>query len=108
MESVDRASVLVREGKNAFVRFKIEEGQLTITSRADEGKYFETIPIEQEGNDIEIGFNGRFVSDTLKVIEDEKIMMEFNTSISPCLVKPLEGDSYEYLILPVRLSSGNI
>jgi DNA polymerase-3 subunit beta len=107
-DSVERASLLVREGKNTFIRFKIEENILTITSRADEGKYLEEIVVEKEGEDIEIGFNGRFVSDTLKVISDEEIVMLFNTSISPCLVQPVSGDNYEYLILPVRLSTGNI
>jgi DNA polymerase-3 subunit beta len=108
LDSVERATLLVREGKNTFVRFKIEENILTITSRADEGKYHEEIAVEKDGEDIEIGFNGRFVSDTLKVISDDEINMLFNTSISPCLVQPLEGDSYEYLVLPVRLSTGNI
>jgi len=106
--SVERASLLVREGKNSFIRFSFEGDVLNITSRADEGKYFESINVEKEGDDLEIGFNGRFVSDTLKVISDEKIILEFNTGISPCLVRPTEGDKYIYLILPVRLSTGNI
>jgi DNA polymerase-3 subunit beta len=108
LDSVERATLLVREGKNTFIRFKIEDQLLTITSRADEGKYHEEIVVEKTGEDIEIGFKGRFVGDTLKAISDEESVMIFNTSISPCLVKPLEGDSYEYLILPVRLSTGNI
>ena len=35
----------------------------------------------------------------------EMIKMEFNTAVKPCLIKPLEGNSYEYLILPVRIPS---
>jgi len=107
-ESVERASLLVREGKNSFIRFSFNDDILNITSRADEGKYFESINIEKDGEDLEIGFNGRFVSDTLKAIEDKEVILEFNTSISPCLVRPVKGDKFIYLILPVRLSSGNI
>jgi DNA polymerase-3 subunit beta len=108
LDSVERATLLVREGKNTFIRFNLEGSLLIITSRADEGKYYEEIAVEKEGEDIEIGFNGRFVSETLKAISDEEIIMLFNTSISPCLVKPVEGENYEYLILPVRLSTGNV
>ena len=108
LESVERASLLVKEGRNSFVRFKIEGEELTITSRADEGEYVENIIVEKDGEDLEIGFNGRFVSDTLKAIDDEEIMLEFNKSINPCIVKPVEGEGYVYLILPVRLSTGNV
>ncbi|MDR1954187.1 MAG: DNA polymerase III subunit beta [Clostridiales Family XIII bacterium] len=108
MESVERASIIVREGKNSFIRFSLEEGQVIISSRAEEGTVRETVPIEIEGNPIEIGFNARYMIDTLKAIEDEEILMDFNTSISPCLVRPIEGEYYEYLILPVRLSTASI
>ena len=42
--------------------------------------------------------------DALKEIEDEKVKMEFKTGTTPCLLKPIEGEEYEYLILPVRIS----
>ncbi len=29
--------------------------------------------------------------------------MHFNSNVSPCVVKPQDGDSYLYLILPVRV-----
>jgi DNA polymerase-3 subunit beta len=108
IESVKRASIIVREGKNSFIRFKLEENDLIVSSRADEGRNKDIIPVEKIGDDIEIGFNGRFLNDVLRAIPDEKIVIDLNTSISPCIVKPEEGDQYQYLILPVRLSTGNI
>ena len=41
----------------------------------------------------------------VKVIEDEEVVMEFNTNVTPCLVKPEEGSDFEFLILPVRITS---
>ena len=35
--------------------------------------------------------------------EDEEIELNFSSNVSPCVVKPVEGDSYIYLILPVRI-----
>jgi DNA polymerase-3 subunit beta len=108
MDGVDRCSIIVREGKNSFIRLKMEDDNLLITSRSEEGSTKEEIKIEKEGENIEIGFNAKYMGETLRAINDTDIVMEFNTSISPCLVKPLNGSKYEYLILPVRLSTGNI
>jgi DNA polymerase-3 subunit beta len=78
---------------------------MNISSASEEGSVNEDIIMEKTGNDLEIGFNSKYVMDALKVIEDEMIKMEFNTAVKPCLIKPLEGNSYEYLILPVRIPS---
>jgi DNA polymerase-3 subunit beta len=103
-ESAERASVLIKEGKNNFIKMSFSDGQMVMTSRNEEGAFRDEIMTDQSGNDIEIGFNARFVLDTLKVISDEDIRMNFNTPVTPCLIRPTEGNSYEYLVLPVRLA----
>lgn len=102
-ESIERASLLAKEGKNNLIKMTIKENILTITSRSEEGNVREEIAIDKMGDDLEIGFNSKFVIDVLKAIEDEEVSMNFKTGTSPCVVKPVEGDSYEYLILPVRI-----
>ncbi len=103
VESIERASLLAKEGKNNLIKMSIKEDIMTITSRSEEGNVKEEIAIEKNGNDLDIGFNSKYVIDVLKAIDDEKICLNFKTGISPCVVKPVEGDSYEYLILPVRI-----
>lgn len=105
LESIERASLLAKEGKNNLIKMSIRNNLLTITSRSEEGNVKEEIIMEKTGDDLEIGFNSKFVIDVLKVIEDDQISMNFKTGTSPCVVKPVEGDSYEYLILPVRIPS---
>lgn len=102
-ESIERASLLAREGKNNLIKMTIKNNLLTITSRSEEGNVREEIIMEKEGEDLEIGFNSKFVIDVLKVIDDDEIVMHFLTGTSPCMVKPVSGDAYEYLILPVRI-----
>ena len=41
--------------------------------------------------------------DALRVLSDEFITINFNSAINPCVIKPVEGDEYLYLILPVRM-----
>ncbi|MGI6721263.1 MAG: DNA polymerase III subunit beta [Anaerovoracaceae bacterium] len=105
LSSIDRASLLAKEGKNNLVRFNIEENLLSITSNSEEGRVKEELIMEKEGGDLEIGFNSKYISDALKAVDDETVIMEFNTPTTPCLIKPLEGNSFEYLILPVRIPS---
>ncbi len=105
LESIERASLLAREGKNNLIKMSMKNDLLTITSRSEEGNVKEEIVVEKTGNDLEIGFNSKFVIDVLKAIDDEEILMKFKTGTSPCLVTPVEGNSYEYLILPVRIPS---
>ena len=108
LNAVDRAAMLKSEGKNAFVRFSIMDGSVTVSSRADEGRGRETVAAEKKGEDLEIGFDARFLTDALKVISDDMIELNYNTSVSPCLIRPVEGDKFEYLILPVRLSTVSV
>ena len=108
LSAVERASMLKSEGKESGVRFSMGEKAITISSRAEEGKGKETVFAEKEGEDLEIGFNARLVIDALKTISDEDIELNCNTGISPCLVKPIEGDRFEYLIMPVKLSSFSV
>ena len=105
MESIERASLLSKEGKNNLIKLSIKDTIITITSKSEEGNVREDIIVEKTGDDLEIGFNAKYVLDVLKSIEDEEIYMLFNTSITPCLVEPIEGNGFEYLILPVRITS---
>lgn len=103
LESIERASLLAKEGKNNLIKMIIHNNLLTVTSRSEEGNVKEEIVMEKTGDDLEIGFNSKFVMDVLKSIDDEEICMKFKTGTSPCVVSPVEGNSYEYLILPVRI-----
>lgn len=103
LESIERASLLAKEGKNNLIKITIKNNLLTVTSRSEEGNVKEQIVMEKTGEDLEIGFNSKFVIDVLKVIDDEEIMMTFKTGVTPCVVTPVTGDSYQYLILPVRI-----
>lgn len=103
LESIERASLLAKEGKNNLIKMTLKDNMMTITSRSEEGNVKEEIAIEKTGNDLEIGFNSKYVMDVLKSISDEAISMNFKTGTSPCVVKPVNGNAYEYLILPVRI-----
>lgn len=104
LEGIDKASVFAREEKNNLVKFKIESNKMEITAKTEEGNVYDELDISLEGEPLEIGFNAKYIKEALSVIEDDEIILEFNTNISPCLIKPLVGNDFEYLILPVRIN----
>ena len=103
--SIERASLLAKEGKNNLIKLTIANGKMTINSRSEEGNVNEVIDLECEGEDIVIGFNSKYISESLKAISDEEISMEFTSPVSASLIRPVEGDAYTYLVLPVRISA---
>ena len=101
---MERAALLAKEGKNNLIVLKISDDVLEVTSKCDEGDLREKIIAEKNGDSLEIGFNSKYIIDVLKVIEEEEVKLELNTNITPCMIKPVEGESFEYLILPVRMN----
>ena len=103
--SIERASLLAKEGRNNLVRLSFADGCLHITSRSEAGNVNETIPVKIDGDNIEIGFNSKYLIDGLKVMEEDDIVICLNTNISPCIIRPAENENFTYLILPVRIMS---
>ncbi len=107
LESIERASLFARDGRNNLVKLSLFRDKIIITSRSEEGNVKEEVFMKKEGDDLDIGFNAKYILDALKAISDEEISLDFNSSISPCLIRQTDGNEYEYLILPVRISGNN-
>lgn len=103
--SIERAALIARESKKNPIKFEITQNLLTITSNTELGNVHEEISIESEGQPLEIAFNPRYLIEALRVIDDEKISLQFTNAINPCIIRQIEGDAYKYLILPIRLNS---
>lgn len=104
IRSIERAALLSNSMNNNMVKFDIEDDVIVISSFSDKGNINEKIEIIKEGTNFKIGFNFKYLQDILKNIEDEEIYMYVKDGVSPCIVKPLSGEKYLYLVLPVRMN----
>lgn len=107
-EAIERAAIFIDEKRNTYIKLIIEE-MIVITSRSEEGNVREEVEIERIGNseneeNMEIGFDVKYLSDVLKVIPDEDIIMKLNTPTSPCVIEPALNKSCIYMVLPVRIA----
>ncbi len=102
-DAIDRASLMAREGKNNLIRMSFREDMLKISSNAELGDVEEEMEASLNGEPIDIAFNARYITDVIRNVPDKDLCMKFNSSVSPCVVVPQQGDDYLYLILPVRV-----
>ena len=104
-ESVERAAVLARTDKNSVVTLDVYEGGIGVSSNTSIGRVNEAVKAELTGKDVQIALNCKYLTECLNAAADEKVKIGFNGPVSPCVMTPPEGDSYLYLILPVRTSA---
>lgn len=102
--AVERASLIITNdvGKSPIV-LNIEEMEIKIDCETSAGHVKELIPVEMQGENVKIGFNNRFLLDALKAVDSDEITMSFNGGMKPCLITPVKGDAYKYLVLPLKL-----
>ncbi len=102
--AVERASLIITNdvGKSPIV-LNIEDREINIDCETSAGHVKELIPVDMQGENVKIGFNNRFLLDALKAVDSDEITMSFNGGMKPCLITPVKGDAYKYLVLPLKL-----
>lgn len=106
-DSVERTSLLITGKVKTPVRCVFEDNSVKVSSATALGAANDKIPAKIDGKRIEIGFNNSYLTDCLKTVDSDEILMELNGPISPIIIKPLDGDSFIFLIIPMRLKNEN-
>jgi DNA polymerase-3 subunit beta len=92
------------------IRLQLGSDKLTIRAEdldmSSEAK--ETISCEYSNEEMEIGFNAKYLGDVLSNIDDEEVTFEFSSPNRAGIVKPSEENENEdilMLVMPVMLNS---
>lgn len=101
--AIDRASLATRAEKKSVVKLEIKERKMAITAESEISGINENLNISLDGKDLVIGFNAKYLSDSLRAISESFVKLCFTTSTAPAIIVPTDGDEYIYLILPVRI-----
>ena len=106
MESLDRVSVVISEKLKSPVRCLFDMDKVYLSAKTGNGEAKDICVLKGDGTGLEIGFNNRYLMDALRYAPADKVNMEMNTGISPCIITPVDGsDSFLYMVLPVRLKA---
>ncbi len=104
IESINRVSVVISDKMKSPVRCIFEEDVIRLTAKTGTGTACDLCRISGDGSGLEIGFNNRYLTEALRYAPADKVKMELNTSISPAIIVPEEGEErFLYMVLPVRL-----
>lgn len=106
LNCIDRATLLVKEGDKKPIIIDIKDGSMQLKMNSTVGSMDEEIDISKEGKDLMIGFNPKFLIDSLRVIEDEEVDLYMVNPKAPCFIRNSE-ESYIYVILPVNFTTVN-
>ena len=104
IQTIDRMSLLLTDKMKSPIRCYIDNKLIKTTCNTALGQAHDEIDASIEGENVEIGFNNKFLLDALRYSETDELKLQLNGSLSPMVVKPTEGDSFLFLLLPMRLS----
>lgn len=101
--AVDRVSTISSERGRA-VKLAVSDSQLTLTVNSpDSGTATEELAVDYDSDDIEIGFNARYLLDiTAQLTGDEAVFMLADAG-SPTLIKDGGDDATLYVLMPMRV-----
>ena len=104
--SVERVCLIVSEKYKSPVRCVFSNQELLMRTNTTIGAAEDRCPIAGDGKELEIGFNGRFLAEALRVIPGEEVTLELTNGLSSIVMTPAE-DKYDfaYMVLPVRIKS---
>jgi DNA polymerase-3 subunit beta len=110
LSSIKRISIYANKTTHQ-IRLKVSGSELQISSEDLDfsNKADERLPCHYEGEDIEIGFNSKFVIDMLNNIGSNKISLEMSAPNRAGIILPLdgtvEGENTLMLVMPVMLNN---
>ncbi|MBO4915207.1 MAG: DNA polymerase III subunit beta [Oscillospiraceae bacterium] len=108
MSVIDRVAVIVSEKNSSPVRMRFGDGVIDFLCMTPLGKSEDQCGCEGSGEDLEIGFNDRYLMDALKAAGQDELHLCLNTASSPSVIEAADGSKkFTYMILPVRLRAGD-
>ncbi len=103
INALERCMLLINDKNKAPVRITFGNSQAKISCATGIGKFFDELNVDISGNVVEIGFNGRYLLDALKSAQSDTVKFRLGDARSPMKIMPVDGESYTFLVLPLKL-----
>ncbi len=105
IDSVERVSLLITDRLKSPIRCQFDNNEVKLNCTTSMGRASDQLDVEMTGQSVEIGFNNRYLLEALRNTECDEVKVQLGGPLSPMKVVPKEGDSFLFLVLPVRLKS---
>lgn len=105
VNSVERVSLIITDRLKSPIRCQFEDNEIRLFCSTPIGRANDRLEANISGQSLEMGFNNRYLLDALRNSECDEVKISLSGPISPMIVRPREGDSFLFLVLPVRLKA---
>ena len=106
VSSVERVGLIVSEKYKSPVRCKFTNQEVYMRTNTTIGAAEDRCTLAGDGDEMEIGFNVRYLADALRAIPSEEVTLELTNGLSPLVLTPVdEKQDFAYMILPVRIKN---
>lgn len=107
IDSVERMSLLNSERMPNPVRCKFRDNKISLSCASPMGSANDSINVDIMGESVEIGFNNRYMLEALRNTDTDEVKIVLNGPVSPIVIKPVSGDSFLSIVVPMRLANEN-
>lgn len=103
LEGLRRISLLSADKSNA-VKLQLGDNQLRITSHnPDLGEAKDDLESTYRGPELSVGFNARYLTDVLGVLETDEVVLELGDEHSPGVLHAPGDRTYTAVVMPMRV-----
>ena len=104
-DAVERTSLLISDRLRSPIRLSAMDQKVQLNCSTSMGKAHDEVDCEMSGEAVSMGFNNKYLMDALKASDCDMVKLEINGALSPMRILPLEGESFLFLVLPVRVKN---
>ena len=102
-DAIRRIKIMSNEKSNG-VRVHLKDKEMTITANHPSlGDASEKLPVDYDGKDMEVGFNAKYLIDTLSIFNNGEVLMELNNELSPVIIRSSAAPNHMGIIMPLKL-----
>ncbi len=106
LRSIERVSLIISDKLKSPIRCQFGDGLLSMNSKTGLGDAADQCVISGDGQNLEIGFNNKYLMDAIKNAPADRVQIELSSAVAPCIIRPVDGgEQFTYMVLPVRLKA---
>ena len=102
-EAVDRVSTVSSERSRA-VKLSLSHGKLHLSvTSPDNGKAEDEILVDYDSEELEIGFNARYLQELTSQVDGKDVEFCFKSSGDPALMRDIDDEGSIFVVMPMRV-----
>jgi DNA polymerase-3 subunit beta len=104
LDAVRRVKLLARDATTP-VRIALRPTGIELTViTTDWGTATEDVDAKYEGAEMTVAFNPNFLIEGVEAVTGDEVALDTLDALKPATLRPIDSDSYLYLLMPVRVS----